>query len=290
MKNYLFFLTIYALIVVITVFCAKTLYAEETTPSIGRKNSLKVVVADGEALFGDDTTLAQAKAMARNNARRNALEQAVGVKVHGSTVLYNSALISDLVVTATKGLITREEVIESKPKVTGEQVSYYFKLKAYVKPINIEKRGNYRIVKAKVFRADTKKTLKFPVFQENDEIQVSVKVNKGSYINIFSVSQDGRILRLFPNNYFKAEVLPANREFIFPDDTQRMLGLKLKVKTNGKLSRAVESVLIIAAKEKVDFLADKDIEEPTITDLMRELSELDPSLWAEKTVGYEVRR
>lgn len=249
-----------------------------------------IVIAEGEALMGDDTTLAQAKAMALNNARRNALEQATGVKVHGSTVIYNSDLISDLVVTATKGLIVKEEIIKEEGSVTGKQISYYYKIKAYVKPLDIKKRGNLQIIKAEVFRAGTNQLMQSPVFQHDDEIQIKIKVNEDAYINIFSVSQDGRISMLFPNEYFKAEILPANREFIFPDETQRMLGVKLRAKTEGKLSKAVESVLIIATKEKVNFLSDKDIQEPTITDLMRELSEIDLSLWAEKTIGYEVRR
>ena len=72
--------------------------------------------------MGDDTTPAQARAMARNNARRSALEQAVGIEVHGSTVIYNSDLISDLVVTATKGLIVREEILYDSPTVKGNQI------------------------------------------------------------------------------------------------------------------------------------------------------------------------
>ena len=257
---------------------------------LSARADVKIVVAEGQAIIGGDITVPQARAMARNNARRSALEQAVGVSVRGSTVLYNSDLVSDLVVTATKGLIIKEEIIKDMPKVQGDQLSYFFKLRAYVKPINIERRGNFRILKADVFRADKKKGSKLPVFQQNDEIQVSIRANKDSYINIFSVSQDGMISKLFPNDYFKAEIVAAKKVFIFPDDIQMALGLKLRVKTPEKLNRAVESVLIIATKEKADFLSDEDIEEPTITDLMKELSDIDPSLWAEKTVGYEVRR
>jgi hypothetical protein len=55
-------------------------------------------------------------------------------------------------------------------------------------------------------------------------------------------------------------------------------------------SRAIETVLIIATKEKTDFLSDKKAEDVTITDLMKELSEIEPSLWAEEAVGYEVRK
>lgn len=61
------------------------------------------VEAEGTILLGDDSTMGQAKAAALNNARRAALEKATGVEVRGSSMIYNYQLISDLVVTATKG-------------------------------------------------------------------------------------------------------------------------------------------------------------------------------------------
>jgi len=76
---------------------------------------------------------------------------------------------------------------------------------------------------------------------------------------------------------------------VIPTDEQRKAGLKMKVRTPKGAKKAVESVLVIATREKVDLLNMKSNENPTITDLMRELSEMDPSLWAEKAVGYEVR-
>jgi hypothetical protein len=48
--------------------------------------------------------------------------------------------------------------------------------------------------------------------------------------------------------------------------------------------------MIIAAKEEGRFLSDTSIQNPTISDLMKELSEIDQSSWDEETVGYEVRR
>ncbi|MBI5409791.1 MAG: DUF4384 domain-containing protein [Nitrospirae bacterium] len=277
------------LVFILFVFIQLSYAQEQAQPSV-TEAGLKVVVAEGEALLGDDMPPAQGKAMARNNARRNALEQAVGVEVRGSTVLYNSDLISDLVKTATKGLIVKEEVIEETPKITGNQFSYYCKIRAYVKPINTEKRGSFSILKAGVFRPDKKSAMESPVFQDNDELQVSASANEDSYLHIFSVSQDGRVSKLFPNEFLKAELLHARETYVFPNDAYRSLGLRIRVKTPGKLSRALESVLVIATKEKIDLLPGKGDQEPMITDLMRELSEMAPSLWTEKTMGYEVRK
>ncbi len=281
---------LFLLAVIILFFLLSPGYLHAQNQPSHSVDDLKIVEAEGEILLGDDTTPAQGRAMSRNNARRNALELAVGVKVHGSTVLYNSSLISDLVVTATKGLIVNEEIIEDGPKVKGDQIYHYCKLRAYVKPINMEKSGSLRIVRAEVVRAGSDRSLKYPAFQDNDEIQVHVRVNEASYINIFSVSQDGMITQLYPNQYFKSALSAADKTMVFPDDIQRAIGLKLRVRTPGKLSKALESVLIIATKENVKFLNDGGMEDPMLTDILRKLSELDPALWAEKTVGYEVRK
>jgi len=61
------------------------------------------------------------------------------------------------------------------------------------------------------------------------------------------------------------------------------------VRTPKGRKKAVESVLIIAAKGTVPLLDARKDQDLTITDLMKELSELDPSLWVDQTVGYEVR-
>ena len=69
---------------------------------------------------------------------------------------------------------------------------------------------------------------------------------------------------------------------------QRQAGLKFKVATPKGIKRAVESVLVVALKDKKQLLTGGS-ENPTLMDLMQELSNIDPSLWVEKTVGYEVR-
>jgi hypothetical protein len=68
------------------------------------------------------------------------------------------------------------------------------------------------------------------------------------------------------------------------------MGLKLRVTTPQNLKRAVESILVIASRKRIDIMSDDAVANPTITDLMRELSMNDPSLWVEKTLGYEVRK
>jgi hypothetical protein len=253
-------------------------------------NPEKVVEAEGWASLGDDTTPAVAKATALNNARRSALEKAVGVAIRGSSVVYNSELISDLVHTATKGLIVKEDILESNCNIKDNQILCMARIKAYVKPLSLERRGTFRILRAHLRRPGSTITTSNPVFQFNDEIQVRVKVNEDSYIQIFSIDQYGNVSKLYPNRYSPQDLVPGKEEFVFPNDAQRTMGLKLRVTTPKNLKSAVESVLVIASTKKIDILTAGMISNPTITDLMRELSVNDPSIWVEKTLGYEVRK
>ena len=255
---------------------------------VAEKRDIQVIESVGEAILGDDTTPAQAKAIALNNARRSAIEEASGVFVHGSTIVYNYQLISDLVRASTRGLIVKEEILIDDIKKEGKQIVYGTKIRVHVKPLEYQRDGSLKILKAEVNRYGS--TSKGSVFQNGDEIQIKVKANKEGYINVFGISQDGMVTKLYPNEYFKAEVISPEMEFIFPDERQRGLGLKLKVRTPKNLSRTVETILIVATKERMDFLSDKKADEVTITDLMKELSEIDSSSWTEEAIGYEISR
>lgn len=250
---------------------------------------VKIVTSEGRNYFGDDTTQAQAKALALNNARRNALEEAVGVTLHGSSTLYNGDLISELVKTATKGLIVRQKILEDRCGDENGKLYCIAKIEAHVKPLDPVKNRTLKIVSASVQRPDKNTDATF--FVNNDEIQIRVTANEDAFMNIFSVDQYGNILKLYPNEYQKPDVLLSRKEFVFPDNELRARGLKMRVNTPKNLSKALESVLIIATRVEAHFLEEASIQSPTITDLMKELSELDEnSPWAEKTVGYEVRK
>ncbi|MBI3755377.1 MAG: DUF4384 domain-containing protein [Deltaproteobacteria bacterium] len=254
------------------------------------KRDIQIIESAGEAVLGEDTTPAQARALALNNARRSAIEQASGAIVHGSTVVYNFQLISDLIASSSRGVIVQEEILSDDTRKEGKEIIYAVKIRAQVKTLENREKGNLKIVKATVGRYGSASAGATTVFQENDEMQIRAKVNADAYIHIFGIGQNGMVARIYPNEYFKGEMVSSQTEFIFPNERQRELGLKLKVRTPAGLSRGIETVLIAATKEKVDFLSDKTGGEITVTDLMKELSDVEPSLWTETTVGYEVRK
>jgi len=249
----------------------------------------KIVIGEGWAQLGDDTTPAVAKATALNNARRDALEQGVGVAVRGTSVVYNFELIRDLVTTATKGVITKEELLENKCETGDGKIACTARIRAVVKPLDLDRRGDFRIVKAAVLRSGSERSMAVPVFQHGDEIQVRAKANKDIFMNVFGVDQYGNILKLYPNKVARGRLVLSGDDFVFPTSEQMAAGVHLRVKTPAGLTRAIESVLFIATTSPVNLLEDKPIENATLSDLMMELSRLSPSVWTDKTLGYEVR-
>src|SRR5262249_38897418 len=69
------------------------------------------VTAEGVVLLSDDTTIGEAKARARDEARRKAIEQAVGTFVKAQTVVYNTDVAEDLVQSLVRGVVVEERVL-----------------------------------------------------------------------------------------------------------------------------------------------------------------------------------
>lgn len=253
------------------------------------QGNVQIIEKEGEAVLGEDTTPAQAKAQALNNARRAAIEEATGSQVAGSTVVYNFQVVSDLVSSATRGVIVKEEILQDEIEKRDKVIVYTTKIRAHVKPLEKLDTGALRILKESVFRYGAASAGNGVIFQDNDDIQVRARVSSPAYIHIFSIDKDGMVTKLYPNEYFKGEPVTSGVDFIFPSDKQREIGLKLRVRAAKNLNRTPESMIIIATKENMELLSDKKGGEVTITDLMKEVSELE-SPWVEKVLGYEVRR
>ncbi|MGH7251635.1 MAG: LPP20 family lipoprotein, partial [Nitrospiraceae bacterium] len=74
------------------------LHEASVPPSESREPQGEIwVIAEGIVSLGDDITIAEAKARSRDEARRKAIEQAVGIFVKGQRMVYNAQLAEDLV-------------------------------------------------------------------------------------------------------------------------------------------------------------------------------------------------
>ena len=144
-------------------------------------------------------------------------------------------------------------------------------------------------------------TLNKQVFREGEEATVTVRASEPVYLHLFSVAEDGSVTVLLPNPMAPRNHLLAGQEFTFPTESQRELGLRLQVALPKGATRAIESIKVIATREKMD-LAHK---EQALNDVFRrytgrgegqfqhalkQVTGLESPDWTEATLAYEISK
>ena len=253
------------------------------------------VTVEGVVLFTDEFTISEVKARSRNEARRLAVEKAVGHFIRGSTVVYNYVLAEDLVQSVARGLVVEEQILEEGVRESihesGTKALFYMtKIRAKVKRVHAEHKEHFKV------QGILNKTL----FYSKDEMQVRVTSSRDAYLYIFNIGQDNSVTVLYPNRFAQDGSISAGKELVFPDDKLRSVGIVLRVVPPPGAAKATERIKLIAVTHKTDFIKDRFKEgifqvydgkdTGLITDLLKALSALDDSEWAESTIAYEVNR
>lgn len=251
------------------------------------------VIAEAVVQLGDDTTVQEARSRSRTEARRKAIEKAVGIFVRGNTVVYNHVLAEDLIQSIVRGIVTDEQVLEEGVREVGQQSNeratlYATKLKARVRAVQAERKAEFAL----------KVVLNQTVFREGEEVEIRVSSDHEVYLHLFSVGQDDAVTVLFPNRFAQDTLIRAEQPFVFPDDSQRAMGIRLRVFPPAGAKRAMERIKVIATRTKRDLIKAKFREgvfqvyeakdTGLVTDLLRDLALLEDADWAEASVPYEV--
>ena len=252
------------------------------------------VTVEGSVAFGEETTYGDAKTRSREYARRAAVQQAVGTFVQSKSLVYNFQLAEDLVQTSVRGLIVQEDVLQEGVQSivsTGKSMVliYFTKMRAQVRPVPMERKGTIAV------KVSLNKTL----FVDGEEMSIQVITNQDTFLHIFNVGQDDSVTVLFPNKYVNDNHVAANAGLVFPDDSQKSSGIRLRVFVPQTSQRGPDRIKVIATTKKIDLGKGKFPEggfrvypgkdSSLITDLLKELAVLDESEWAEATVAYEVK-
>ena len=253
------------------------------------------VTAEGIVQFGPDTTLAEAGARSREKARHQAVEKAVGVFVNGRTLVYNTTVAENIVTSMVRGIIIEEHILDEGLRSTGQYsesvaLLYSTKLRAKVKPVSLKYAKNLKV--------DV--ILNRTVFQEGDEVQVTITPSQDTYVYILNVRQDDNVTLLFPNKFSQDNFLSAHSEFVFPDESQRNLGIRLRVELPRGKSKSIEKVKVVASEKQVDlldntrrnntFMTVARDDQFKVTDLMKQLALAEETTWTDTTIPYEIRR
>ena len=131
-------------------------------------------------------------------------------------------------------------------------------------------------------------------------MQIKAVATKDAYLHIFSVGQDDTVTVLYPNRFVAEGFVQAEKQLVFPDEAQRMQGLRLRVFLQEGSTKAIEKIKLIATAKKIDLTKGRIREgvfqvypgkdSALVTDLLKELAQLDESEWAETTIPYEIRK
>ena len=284
-----FFVTVWLSVAIGICVGDRTASAEASAPV--------TVVAEGMAPFLKDMSLDEVRGRARDEARRNAIEQAVGVFVRSASVMHNSQITDDLIASVSRGVIeeehwTTEEIQEVKgeKKRSGPAMAVYrTTIRAQVRPVRVERRAGFEL------RGSLNKT----VFQDNEEALIKIRSTQPAYLHVFSVTQDGSVTLLLPNRFVERNQITPEQEVVFPNETLRTLGVRLRVSLPKGGKQAREYIKVIATRKAVHLVGDDasgavfktytGVENGMIQDVIKRLAQLDDEDWNETTLPYEVR-
>ena len=253
------------------------------------------VIAEAVIQFSDEMTVQEARSRARNEARRKAIEKAVGIFVKSNTVVYNHMVAEDLIQSIVHGMISDEQIVEEGVREVGAQTTeratlFASKIKARVRPVRAERKMDLAL----------KLALNQAAFRGGEEMEIRISCEQDVYLHLFSIGQDDSVTVLLPNRFTQDTLIRADQEFVFPDEAQRARGIRLRVFPPANLKRATERIKVIATRKQRDLVKAKFRESVfeafdgkdtgMVTDLLRELALLDDGDWAEATVPYEVQK
>jgi Domain of unknown function (DUF4384) len=245
------------------------------------------VEAVGEALGSEYDPPKEVMERAKNEARRKAIDEAVGTFVRSHTLVSNAQLAEEFTYARVRGRIEKTKIIKEE-RDTQDPNLYRVRLKAQVSPVFPEEAEGIQI------KLDLSKQL----LKEGDEVKIYYQTNTDCYVYIFSIASDNSVTLLFPNSINKENLVKANTGQVFPpEDCPIKLRALCLPGFDNKL--AEEKVKVIATRRKEVIL--QGFQEGMfnvydakstglVSDLARKLNQLDPADWGEALAVYKIER
>lgn len=191
--------------------------AVEVVPHKEKRSCIQTV--DGYAYLSEDMTLAQTRATAFANAKRQALE-AARTYIQSKTKVTNFQLDYDMIMSDSEGSVT---VLEQKDHGVEGNNRYHVWIKAEVvydlRPHKSQlehgamtNEGGPLTVKVWTERKQ---------YMQGENITVYVQGNRDFYARIVNISAGGEIIQLIPNDYRKVNFFGGGRVYRIPDKKDR---------------------------------------------------------------------
>jgi len=244
----------------------------------------------------ENVTKPEARKMAIDNARREAVERVVGVDILSETMVINYNVSGDVIRTIPHGKVIGQEILKedielipAKNKGEAPYLAYKVKLRANV----IKEKGKTDVF----FRL--KAELNRNVFKEGDRVEIKVTPSRDCYLSIFNILEDETAIILFPNRFRTNNFVKANTTFIFPGDADRKKGITLEAFVSEGKQKVDEIFHILALKEPLHFntatfkegiFGIYDGHSAMVNDLVKNIVGIPLSHRAEKFIQYRITK
>ncbi len=251
------------------------------------------VTAEGTALM-DNGGEEDVKEIALKAAEQNALEKVVGENISAEAIIVNLRLSGGILGAIPYFRVVKKEILEEdvlevvKNGEATASLTYKVKIKAGILEESEDAGPGIS------FNASLNKTS----FKNGDEIQVRITPAKDSYVSIFNILEDEKILRLLPNRFKQDNLLKANETFHFPSTSDKARGLSLIAHTPEGKKSTTEIFLILALNQPLEIdngkfqeaiFGEYDGKTAFMNDLIKQIVSIPYSDRGERLIQYEIR-
>jgi len=244
----------------------------------------------------ENVTKPEARKMAIDNARREAVEKVVGVDILSETMVINYNVSGDVIRTIPHGKVIGQEILKEDielipAKNMGEAPYLAYRVKMRVNVI--KEKGQTDVF----FRLAAE--INRNVFKEGDLIEIKVTPSRDCYLSIFNILEDETAIILFPNRFRTNNFVKANTTFIFPGDADRKKGITLEAFVSEGKQKVDEIFHILALKEPLHFdtatfkegiFGIYDGHSAMVNDLVKNIVGIPLSHRAEKFIQYRITK
>jgi len=203
------------------------------------------VTSNGRA-EASSVTAAEAVQMALAEARRKAVEEVAGVRLSSATIVQDFTVLSDVINSASYGQIVAEEVEQWDAQVLQEDKT--------VPPVIIYKVRIRACVAMPEGRPDStfklEAKLNKHVFTSGEEMFVEARASRTCFITLINLTADSRAVVLVPSSVRQENRLAQGNTFRFPERSDEVAGVHLKVGTLPGHTKDREAILVVATKAR----------------------------------------
>jgi len=193
--------------------CGENLRAIDVVPDQEKRSCIQPV--DGYAHLSENMTLAQTRAAAFANAKRQALE-AGRTYIQSKTKVKDFQVEYDLIWSDAEGAVS---ILEQKDHGVEDNTRYHVWIKAEVEYELKSKR--HQGAQEDVMETDAPLTVKVwtskKQYRDGENIDIYIQGNRDFYARIVDITSSGEITQLLPNDYRRINFFEAAKVYKIPD-------------------------------------------------------------------------